>query len=463
MTTLADGLPLPQRFWAMLTVWLAITMSVLDGAIANIALPTIAHDLVADPATSVWVVNGYQLAVTVALLPLAALGEIYEYRRVYWVGLVLFTAASLACSFSTSLLTLALARVLQGLGAAGIMSVNAALVRFIYPRRLLGRGLGINALVVSLAAAAGPTVAAAILALAHWQWLFLVNVPIGAVALLAAPTLPKTGRAQHRFDHVSALMSALTIGLMIAAIDGAGHQENGLGILLQFLVALAVGGALVWRELRQPWPLLPVDLFRIRLFALSIATSLCSFTAQMLAYVALPFFLQDQVGFDQVETGLLMTPWPLATAVIAPISGHLADRYPAGALGGIGLAVFAGGLTLLALMPGHPGALDIAWRMAICGVGFGLFQSPNNRAIITSAPPQRSGGASGMLGTARLVGQTVGAALVALLFGRAQAHGSIAALALAAIVAAAASVVSLLRLFAKADRAKAPVLPSVRR
>ena len=421
-------------------------MAVLDGAIANVALPTIAKEMHASPAASIWVVNAYQLAITILMLPLASLGEIVGFRRVYWAGLVVFTLASLACALATSLPLLTAARVLQGIGAAGVLSVNGALVRFIYPRHMLGRGIGLNAVVVAMSAALGPTVAAAILAVASWPWLFAINVPIGAVALALARTLPRVPRAKRRFDIASAVLNAAFFGLLITALDGAGHGERTLGVVAEALAALAAGVALVLRQLPQTSPLLPVDLLRIPIFALSIATSVCSFMAQMLAYVALPFYLQDALGRSQVETGLLMTPWPLATAVAAPLAGRLADRYPAGALGGIGLACFAAGLLLLALLPAHPGNADIAWRMAVCGFGFGLFQAPNNRAILGSAPRERSGGASGMLGTARLLGQTAGAALMALMFTLFDDRATTAALLVSTVIALVAAGVSCTRL-----------------
>jgi DHA2 family multidrug resistance protein-like MFS transporter len=212
------------------------------------------------------------------------------------------------------------------------------------------------------------------------------------------------------------------------------------------VATIVVGSVLVWRETHRAWPLLPVDLLRVRLFSLSIATSVCSFVAQMMAYVSLPFFMQHSLGRSAVETGLLMTPWPLMTAVAAPIAGRLADRHSAGLLGGIGLVVFATGIILLALLPSDPTSANIAWRMAVCGGGFSLFQSPNNRAIINAAPRERSGGASGMLGTARLLGQTVGAALVALIFGLSGDVATIVALAVAAGIALVAATVSCLRL-----------------
>ena len=442
-----DGLAIPQRYWAIATIALGLVMAVLDGAIANVALPTIARDLNASPAASVWVVNAYQLAVTVSLLPLAALGDIIGYRRVYQAGLVVFTLASLLCARSDSLTTLALARMAQGFGASGIMSVNTALIRFIYPRRLLGTAMGVNALIVAVSSAVGPTVASGILSVAPWQFLFYVNVPTGLAALLLGlRTLPRTARSPHRFDGLSATLNALTLGLLIVAIDGLGQGENTVLITLELVVAGVAGWLLVRRQLSRASPLLPIDLLRIPIFALSIATSICSFAAQTLAYVSLPFFLQDALGRSQVATGLLMTPWPLTVAIVAPIAGRLADRHPAGLLGGIGLVSMAAGLVLLAALPAHPATADIVWRMAVCGFGFGLFQTPNNRAMIGASPRARSGAAGGMLSTARLLGQTGGAALVAVIFGLAPAHGTTLTLLVGAGFSLGAAGVSLLRL-----------------
>jgi len=443
-----DGLPRPQRGWAMVAIGLAVSLSVLDASIANVALPTIARDLHASPADSVWVVNAYQLVIAVLLLPLASLGEIVGYRRVYRTGLAVFTLASLGCALSQTLPELTLARVLQGIGAAGVLSVNAALVRFIYPRRMLGRGIGVVALVVASSAAVGPTVAAGILSIASWPWLFAVNVPIGLATLVAAQALPRTPGAPRRFDLLSALLNALFFGLLIVAIDSVGHGARAGYAALALGGAALAGVALVRRQLTQASPLLPVDLLRIPMFALSIATSVCSFTAQMLAFVAIPFYFQGLLGRSDVATGLLMTPWPVATAIAAPIAGRLADRYPAGLLGAIGLSLFGGGLALLALLPAAPADADVVWRMALCGAGFGLFQSPNNRAILGSAPRERSGGASGMLGTARLLGQTTGAALVALMFGVVGARATVWALGSAALVSLVAAAVSGSRLLA---------------
>jgi MFS transporter, DHA2 family, multidrug resistance protein len=448
MSHAQDGLPLPERYWAIATVALGITMSVLDSAIANVALPTIARDLHTNAAFSIWVVNGYQLAITISLLPLASCGDIIGYRRIYLGGLILFTFASLGCALSHTLTLLALARVVQGFGASGIMSVNTALIRFIYPQRVLGRGIAINAVVVAISAAAGPTIAGGILSVASWPWLFAVNVPIGIVAVaIGRYALPTTPRSKHGFDIGGAALSAGAFGFLIAGIDGGGHGQPGLVIAADFAIAVCCGFLLVRRERGRRAPLFPVDLLRIPIFALSVGTSICSFAAQMLALVALPFRLQQQFGYSAVETGLLITPWPLAIVFAAPVAGRLADRYPAGLLSGVGLVVLAAGLAALALLPVHPTFGDIAWRMVICGLGFGFFQAPNNRAMIASAPRNRSGGASGMLGTARLLGQTTGAALVAMLFGQIAAEATGYALFIAAGFALVAACVSSLRLF----------------
>jgi MFS transporter, DHA2 family, multidrug resistance protein len=442
-----DGLPLPLRYWAIATMALGVTMAVMDGAIANVALPTIARDLHTDAAFSIWIVNGYQLAIMISLLPLAALGEIVGHRRIYLAGMALFTLASLACAFSQTFLELALARVLQGFGAAGIMAVNTAVLRFVYPHRLLGRGIGVNALVVAASAAAGPTIAAAILSLGRWPWLFAVNVPIGIAAVaIGQMALPHNPLSKRAFDYPSAILSASMFGLLIAGIDAAGHGENAAWLAVEAIGVAVLAWLLVRRALSVAAPLLPLDLLRIPVFTLSVATSVCSFIAQMLALVSLPFLFQNKLGFTAVATGLLMTPWALAIGAAAPVSGRLADRYPAGLLCSAGLIVFASGLLALAFLPAHPSVTAIVWRMALMGTGFGLFQSPNNRAMLSAAPRERSGGASGMLGSARLLGQTTGAALVALFFARIPQAGNEASLLAGAGFAIVAACVSSARL-----------------
>jgi DHA2 family multidrug resistance protein-like MFS transporter len=441
-----DGLPVPRRYWAIAAIVLALMMSVLDSTIVNVALPSLAHGFHTSDAASIWVVNAYQIAILVALLPLASLGEIVGYRRVSQWGLVVFTAASLACALAPTLATLSIARVVQGLGAAGIMSVNSALVRFTYPHRLLGRAIGINAFAAAVAATTGPTIASAILAVAQWRWLFAVNVPIGLFTIVVAwYAFPESERSPRRLNRVGVVLQGGTFALLLCGVQSFAHDAmSGLG-MAEIAAGAVLGMLLVRHELVRDAPLIPFDLLRLRLFSLSVLTSIGSFMAQTSGLVALPFAIQH-LGHSAAQTGLLMTPWPVGVAVAAPLAGHLADRYPAGILGSLGLLAMATGLILLALFPSDGTSIDLIWRMALCGLGFGFFQSPNNRTLLASAPYARTGAAGGMLAMARLLGQTLGAAGVAILFRADSVRGSHLALIVAAAVALAAALVSVSRL-----------------
>jgi DHA2 family multidrug resistance protein-like MFS transporter len=429
----------------MITVGLAIFLTVTDQTTVNIALPTMGADLGVDASSSVWIVNAYQVAIMLPLLPLASAGEIIGYKRIYMAGIALFTLASLGCALAPSLLTLTLMRVLQGLGAAGVMSVNMALVRYIHPINRLGYGIGVNAVVIAVSAAIGPTIASFVLAVAPWPWLFAVKVPFGILAVIIGyAALPEAPRASHTFDGISAALSAVTFGSLIGVIDALSRPVSWAVVLAAAALTIAAGIVLCRRELKITPPLLPVDLLRIPMFALSVGASSCSFVAQSLSFIALPFHLQD-LGYSAVDTGLLMTPLPIGTAVLAAFSGKLSDRYPAGLLGLVGLILFALGLSALALLSEATTTIDIAWRMALAGAGFGLYQSPNNRTIQASAPRSRSGGASGMQAMARLLGQTVGAGLTGLVFASVM-DGDTAALWLAVAFSLLGATVSAIRL-----------------
>ena len=445
----ADGLPMPRRLGAILAVAFGVSLSVIDGTIANVALPTIGAELGISAADSIWIVNAYQLAIMVSLLSFSALGDVVGYRKIYIGGLMLFTVASVGCSLSGSLQTLVLARVMQGFGAAAITSVNTTLIRFIYPKARLGRGMGINATVVAVSSVAGPTLAAGILSVADWPWLFAVNIPMGLIALsLSRRFLPANPVriSGHRFDWRDAVMNALTFGLLMASVEGFSHGLDPRILSLGVAALLIVGFLFIRGQLREPYPILPFDLLRIPIFSVSVLTSICSFLGQMLAMVALPFYLQEACGYNDVQTGLLLTAWPAVIMVVAPAAGMLVERIHAGILGGTGLTAMAAGLFLLAFLPAHPTDFDIIWRLVLCGAGFGLFQSPNNSILIASAPPERSGSASGMLATARLIGQTTGAALMALLFHIVPENSTHTALLLAGGFAVTGAVISLARI-----------------
>ena len=438
---------------ALIAVLVGVALGTLDTAIANTALPAIGADLHASPAASIWIINAYQLAVVASLLPCAAIGDRLGPRKVFLFGLVFFTLASLACVLAHSLPMLALARALQGIGGGAVMSVNIALIRQIFPPNQLGRGVGFNALVVGVAFALGPTVASLVLTVAHWPWLFGINIPLGLLAIRFAWTsLPRSPVQDHHFDPWAAVLASVTFATLIFAMAEVGQQDSWQRIAATTLFCSVTATLLLRRQAGHAAPMLPVDLLARPMFALSIMTAFASFAAQGLAFVSLPFYFERVLLRDPVETGFLMTAWPVVVAAAAPIAGRLSDRHPPGLLGGVGLAVLALGLAMLATLPANPSATAIVVRMAVCGAGFGFFQSPNLRAIMTSAPAHRAGGASGMVGLVRLLGQTSGAALVALCFGLEGLQGPTWALSLAAVFAALASAASFSRLWPSLHR-----------
>jgi DHA2 family multidrug resistance protein-like MFS transporter len=438
-----------RRTAAMVAICLTTGMVVLDTAIANIALPTITAALHAAPTDSVWVVSAYLLAVTGLLLPAAALGDSIGLRRVFIPGLLAFMVASLGCALATSLPWLIAARALQGVGGAAGISLNMALVRMVYPRELLGRGIGYVTLMVALATAAGPTVAALLLGIASWPWLFAINVPIGIVAfVIALRSIPDRRGSGAALDWTSTGLNILTFTLLIFFVDNLGGNEAATRLPLLGVAFAVVAGTYLYRSARQGTPMFPLDLLRRPIFALSAMTSICSYAAQGLAYVGLPFLFIVGGGRDALTAGLLITPWPAVLILVAPLAGRLSDRYPAGLLGGLGLLAMSAGLLALFWVSPEAAYWNIAWRMVLAGIGFGFFQSPNNRAMALAAPPTRAGAASGMVSTARLLGQSLGAALLALCFAVSPSVGSGArkALALGAAIAAAGMVTSFTRL-----------------
>lgn len=435
----------PPRRLAVAALLLGIALTVVDGAIANVALPTIARALAVSPRTSVLIVNAYQVAVAISLLPLAALGDRVGFRRIFLSGLSLFIVASIGCAGARSFAALGAWRTLQGFGAAGVMCVGTALTRHIYPRAMLGRGLGLNTLVVALSTAAAPTIGALLLSLGHWPLIFAINIPLGLASAVAGLfSLPRNRPAEGRFDGASALLGALAIGLMLLTVEGIGAGRPLLVVGVTGGAGAVAAAIFLRRQFEIAPPLLPVDLMRQPVFGLSLATAAVSFCAQALAMVVIPFFLTRHLHLRIVDVGLAMSAWPLAVMVTAPVAGRLADR-PSGDLGAAGLTIASAGFVLLALLPEGAGLASVVWRMAVCGVGFGLFQLPNTRRIIEWTPPHRTGSVSGTIGTVRLVGQTAGASLAALALAGGAQWPALATPAPSAFLALAAASLSLFR------------------
>ncbi|HEY4200166.1 MAG TPA: MFS transporter [Devosiaceae bacterium] len=421
-----------------------LVIVVLDGAIANLALPSIGTSFGADAADTVWVVTSYQLAVLISLLPCGALGEKFGARRVYLAGVALFVLASAGCAFAISLPMLVASRFVQGLGGGAIMALAIMNLRFAVPPRLLGTIIGINAMTVAISSAAGPGIAGAILTVAPWPWLFAVNLPIGAVLLLSGGALAHSKGVHRRLDWRALVANALMFILLFIGADRLAETPV-LGAILIAGSALCLAG-LLRLERDSKAPLIPVDLLADPTFRVSVIASVCCFTGQMLSYVALPFYLQRTLNMSPAEAGLYTMPWPAAVTVVAPISGRLANRISTSWLCAAGGALLALGLVIIVLSAAEGGLVTLLIGTILAGAGFGLFQTPNNRILLLSAPKARSGAAGAMQGTARLMGQTIGAISMTLIFGFwAVTSAPIVALGIAAGCAALASLVSLSR------------------
>lgn len=449
-----------QRHLAVFTISLGISLAVLDSTAVTLSLPAMRHDLSVDADQAIWIVNGFQLAALVALLPLANWGERITYRQIYLTGTLLWGVSSILACLADTLPMLIVARVLQGLGAAGIMAVNMALVRLTWPPSLLGRGIALNSMVVSSATVMGPVLAAAVLSVGSWRWLFAFYIPASFLLLvLGHRTLPSNKPATNQSPPTVAdvaLNAALFILVFLSA-DSFGRSihpsENQAQRWLRGSLFLAAGMAVAVvyfrRERAKSVALFPLDLMRLPLFRLSMMTSVASFAAQTITFIVLPFLMLDVWRITASETGWLMACWPFGTIVAAPLAGRWIGRYHGGWLGGSGMACLAlglAGLTYAAATSHHSSA--VAWGLGLCGIGFGLFQSPNNHTIMTSAPGPRAGAASGMIGTARLTGQTLGATLVAMVFamhGETSPHGLSLALGVACVLSLVAGFASVKR------------------
>ncbi|MGP9679791.1 MFS transporter [Halomonas sp. AOP27-A1-41] len=408
-----DGLPGPERALAVLALITGTLMAVMDTTMINLALPTIAADLNASAARSVWIANMFQVVCAAFLLVFAGVSELVTRRRIYLFGLGTFMVGALGAALSRNLETLLVFRALQGLGAAATLSIGPSLYRAIFPSRLLGSALGLSALVVAGGYAAGPTLSGVILSFADWPWLFALNLPLGLCSLwFAKRALPRDKPRQGSFDVLGALLSMLMLASFFLAMDAVGHAAP-FGLLgAWILLTIASAAGFIMRQRRALYPLLPLSMFAEKRFTLAVSASGLAFIGQGLTFVALSFYYQEQMGLSPLETAWLFTPWPLGIMLVGPLAGRLADRINPSVLSSTGLGLIIIGLVALALVDETMGVMESLWRTALCGIGFGLFQPPNNREMMGSLPAERSASVSGVMSTIRTVGQSFGVAIV---------------------------------------------------
>lgn len=405
---------MPRRAWAIVAISFGTALLVLDGTIANVALPTIAQSLGVGDAVVTNVVTVYQLVLVMLLLPFSSLGDRIGHRRLYQAGQVLFMLASALCFFAENLPVLLLLRALQAVGAAMALSVSAGMMRQIYPSARLGTGLGVNSVIVASSSALAPTLGGWIVGHVDWHWVFVAAAPLAVISLLLGQALPDPVRQDRKTDWTSSAWSAGTMLLLIGGLQLGTHGSPAMGFWL-VLAGLASLLALVRREKAQPAPVLPVDLLAKPSIGLSALGSMASFISAGTLMLSLPFRLQLGMGLAPQTVGMLLLPFPLTMLVVSPLSGWLSDRIAPTKLGVTGMAIAITGLLLIAFMPEGASMKGIAARLAFTALGFGLFFAPNTRLLIGRAPRDRAAAAGGLQSTARLLGQTMAAVVVGIL------------------------------------------------
>jgi MFS transporter, DHA2 family, multidrug resistance protein len=410
-----DGLPPRRRIVAIVAISTGSLLQQIDALIASVTLPTVAKALHVAPASTVLVITAYQLILAMTLLPLSALGDRLGHRRLYCAGLMLHVLATTLYVFVDSLPALIAVRILQALGTASAMSVSVAMLRGIYPLSRLGAGLALNTVANASGTSLAPVLGGLIISVANWRWAFAAVVPLSIITLLLSRALPDPEPRAHPFDMLGALLCALTFGLLIGGLESAIHSDHLPLSLCVIVLGAVIGWLFVRHERRDPQPVLPVDLLTRPVIALSVISCFTAVLGSITLIIFMPFRLQQGYGFTPGEIGGMMAAYAIGSLSCAPLAGYLSDRIQVALLSTIGMTVAAIGLLAVAFLPAHPSHIDIAWRIWLCGAGFGTFFSPNARLIIASAPRTRTAAAGSIFTTTRMLGQATGATLCAAL------------------------------------------------
>jgi EmrB/QacA subfamily drug resistance transporter len=405
-----------RKWTIMAAAAMGIFLATIDGSIVNIALPTLVDSFDATFATVEWVVLAYMLSMAALLLSVGRLADMKGKKLIYTAGFVVFTAGSVLCGLSPTIHWLIGARVLQGTGAAMILALGMAIVTEAFPPAERGKALGISGAMASLGIVTGPTLGGLLLSVLSWHWIFFVNLPIGILGTLMVirfvpSTRPPGG---ERFDFGGGL--TLLAGLLALLLGLSLSQQSGFANpVVLALLATAAGSVLlfIWIERRVVHPMVDLQLFHNRLFSISLATGLITFIAMAGTTILMPFYLQGVLGFDTRQAGLLLAVVPVVAGLTAPLSGSLSDMLGVRPITMVGLALLLAGFLAVSTLGARTTALGYALRFIPVGLGLGVFQSPNNSAIMGAAPRERLGIVSGMLALTRTLGQTMGIAVLA--------------------------------------------------
>ncbi len=404
-----------KKWYVLVSVGTGIFMSALDGSIVNVALPTISDALHTTFAVVEWVVLAYLLVVASSMLMVGRLGDMFGKKRFYVVGFVIFTFGSLLCGLSHTAELLILSRVVQAVGSVMLMALGPAILTESFPPHERGKSLGFSGLMVSLGGISGPTIGGLIVGSLSWNWIFFINLPVGILGAWLAyryvHDLRPSGKS--RFDFVGA--GALFVGmlcLLLALTFGQDGRFDDPAVLALFGSAVLFMGSFVWIEGRVQQPMVDLRMFSNRLFSINLITGFIAFVCSSGLILLTPFYLQDILKFGAQQAGLMLAFTPLALGIVAPIAGSLSDRFGSRRLTAIGLLVLVAAYLWISTLNELTAPAGYIARAVLLGIGVGLFQSPNNSAIMGSVERNRLGVASGFMALTRTTGQTVGTALL---------------------------------------------------
>ena len=408
-----------HKWYVMAAVAMSIFLATIDGSIVNVALPTLVQELQTDFPTVQWVVLGYLLTITTLILSVGRLADMKGKKPLYVAGFVVFTFGSFLCGLAPTVFWLIIFRIGQGVGASMMMALGMAIVTESFPGKERGKALGIVGSIVSIGIIAGPTLGGLLIDLLSWRWIFFVNLPVGIVGTAAAiryvPAIQPAGG--QRFDYWGALVLFVALlALLLALTLGQGLGFGHSLILLLFAVWIICTIAFIFIEWRTAQPMIDLHLFRNRLFRINLTTGLLSFISIAGTVILLPFYLQNVLGYEVAQVGLLLAVVPIAMGLIAPISGTFSDRFGTRPISVIGLILLVIGYASISTLTMQTSTAGYLLRLLPIGLGMGVFQSPNNSAIMGAAPREQLGIVSGLLSVTRTLGQTVGIAVLGALW-----------------------------------------------
>ena len=404
-----------NKWMVLIAVSMGVFLATIDGSIVNIGLNTIVNDLHQPLYVVEWVVLAYMLTISTLMLSVGRLSDMIGKKKLYLAGIIIFTVGSGLCGIAPSVYWLIVFRVIQAIGGVLNMAIGTAIVTDAFPPAERGKALGVMGTMVSLGIITGPTIGGIILQSLSWHWLFIVNLPVGLIGVfMVARYVPEdTIRSKQHFDFAgAATMFIFMISLLFAlSISQNGGFNNPLVYALMLIAVISLV-IFLKIERKSEFPMINLEMFRNRQFSTNLITGFMVFVCTAGTMLLFPLFLQNVLGYGSRQTGLMLAVTPIFVSIVAPLSGALSDRTGSRPITTLGLFIIALGFISVSTLSENTTLVGYLLRFVPIGIGVGLFQSPNNSAVMGSVPRENLGVASGLLSLTRTVGQITGIAVL---------------------------------------------------